>query len=178
MVTTRTEKGRKMEPKLVVEVSHHDYIRERLKADFPEIDEETLADTLEGETDLNKMLAEIIRSLLDDVSMVAAMKARISDMQERVERINDRARKKRDLVGSVMERADIKKLSEPDMTVSLRVSPPALIITDETIIPDTWWKPQQPKLDKSGITSAIKDGGAVPGAFLGNSSLTISIRTK
>jgi len=178
MVTIPIAEGLGMEPKLAAEVSHHEYLLAQLREQFPDVDEETLADTLEGETNLNVMLAEIIRSLLDDVSMVTSVKARITDMQERVDRINDRARKKRDLVGTIMERADIKQLSEPDMTVSLRASPPPLIVTDETIIPDNYWYPQPPKLDRPGLKRAIKDGEAVPGAFLGNTSLTISIRTK
>lgn len=167
-----------MEPKLATEVSHHEYLQQQLREKFPDIDEDTLADTLEGETDLNTMLATIIRSLLDDVSMVTAVKARISDMQERIDRIHDRAKKKRDLVGTVMERATIRKLTEPDMTVSLRASAPPLIVTDETIIPDTYWITQSPKLDKKGIIGAIKNGQNIPGAFLGNTTLTISIRTK
>jgi hypothetical protein len=40
-----------------------------------------------------------------------------------------------------MERADIKKLSEPDFTASLRPTPAPLIILDEALIPADFWKP-------------------------------------
>lgn len=101
-------------------LSHHQYLRERLEAEFPDADEETLLDTLEGLTKWTDLLAEVLRSQLDDQDLVAALKARIGDMQVRAGQIDERARKKRELVRSVMERADLKKLTEPDLTVSLR----------------------------------------------------------
>ena len=69
------------------ELSHHQYHRERLEAEFPNADEETLLDTLEGLTKLTDMLAEVLRSQLDDQVFVAALKARIGDMQARAGRM-------------------------------------------------------------------------------------------
>ena len=43
--------------------------------------------------------------------------------------LNRQAEKKRALVSSVMDRADLKKLAEPDFTVSSRMTPPSLVIT-------------------------------------------------
>ena len=69
------------------ELSHHQYLRERLEAVFPNADEETLPDTLEGLTKLTDMLADVLRSQLDDQVFVAALKARIGDMQVRAGRM-------------------------------------------------------------------------------------------
>ncbi len=44
------------------ELTHHQYLRERLEADFPDADEECLRDTLEGLTNLTDLLAEVLRS--------------------------------------------------------------------------------------------------------------------
>ena len=167
-----------MEPKLAAAISERDLLLTQLREQFPDIDEDTLADTLEGETNLNTMLAEVIRTGLDDEDMVVAINGRIATMKERALRLNDRANKKRDLVLHVMERAGIKKLTEPDMTVSLRASPPHVTITDETIIPEIYWLPQAPKLDKAALKNAIKDGENIPGVLLGNISTTLSVRTK
>ena len=156
----------------------YQYLRERLQAEFPEADEDTLRETLEGLSSLPEALAAMLRSYLDDLTLVAALGMRIDDMQERLSRIELRADKKRELVSSVMERADLKKLAEPDFTASLRPSPPAVVVTDEGQIPHTYWKPQPPKLDRQGISAALKSGAAVPGALLSNPEMVLSVRTK
>ncbi len=160
------------------EVVHYEYLRERLKADFPEADEDTLRDTLEGMTKITDMLAEVLRSLLEDQSLAGALKGRIADMQERLSRFEERARKKRELVTTVMEQADLKKLAESDFTVSLRTSRPPLMIIDEEAIPRDFRKPQPDKLDRLALISALRDGRDIPGAVLGNPPMTISVRTK
>ena len=167
-----------MEPKLATEFSHHEYLKAQLREQFPEVDEETLADTLEGETNLNTMLAEVIRTGLDDETMVAAINGRIASMKERALRLNDRANRKRNLVQHVMERAGLKKLTEPDMTVSLRATPAHVTITAIEIVPEEYFLPQPPKLDKAAIKEALKGGAEVPGALLGNISTTLSVRTE
>ncbi len=160
------------------ELSHHQYLRERLKTDFPEADDDTLRDTLEGMTNISEMLAEVLRSLLEDQSLAGALKTRMADMQERLSRFEERARKKRELVTTVMEQADLKKLAESDFTVSLRTSRPPLMIIDEEAIPRDFQKPQPDKLDRLALISALRDGRDIPGAVLGNPSMTISVRTK
>ncbi len=163
---------------LMYELPYHEHLREQIRNEFPDIDEETLADTLEGLTNLNEMLCAVIRSHLDDIAMVEALKSRMADMQDRLSRISKRAEKKREIVISVMEQADLKKLAEADFTVSLRSSSAPLVVTEEESIPEPFWKPQAPKLDRQGLIAALKSGGQVPGAVLGNSRMTIAIRTK
>ncbi len=160
------------------ELSHHQYFRDKLQEEFPDADEETLRDTLEGMTNLTDMLGAVLRSQLDDLALTAALRARIVDMQERLARIDGRAAKKRELVISIMERANIRKITEADFTVSLRPKPPPLVLVDEKEIPEDFWKPQPAKLDRQGLIAALKTGRHVPGATLGNSALTISVRTK
>jgi len=153
-------------------------LREHLFAEFPEADEETLHDTLEGLSTLPEMLAAVIRSYLDDLSLAAALGMRLGDMQERLGRFEARAEKKRALVTQVMERADLRKLQEPDFTVSLRAVPPGLVVSNEAEIPGDYWKVQPAKLDKRGLLAALQLGQAVPGANLGNGGTTISVRSK
>jgi len=160
------------------ELTYHEHIREQIKNEFHDIDEETLADTLEGLTNLNEMLAVVIRSHLDDMAMVDALKSRVGDMQDRLSRISKRADKKRELVTSVMEQADLKKLAEAEFTVSLRASSAPLIVTEEGSIPEPFWKPQSPKLDRQGLITALKSGEQVSGVVLGNPRMAIAIRTK
>ena len=163
---------------LMRELAHHEYLRVQLGEQFPDVDEETLADTVEGMTDLAEMLAAVVRSQLDDLALVSALRARAADMQQRLLRIEQRASKKKELLTSVMERAGLKRLTEPDFTVSLRQTQPPLILVDENEIPSEFWKPQPPKLDRQGLISALRLGRDISGATLGNGGLTISVRTK
>ncbi len=163
---------------LMHELTHHQYLKQKLAQQFPDADEETLLDTLEGLTDLPEMIAEVIRSRLDDLALVAALRARIADMHERLARFEQRANKKKEVVTSVMERAGLKKLTQPDFTLSLRSTAPPLVVVDEAQIPEAFWRPQASKLDRQGLIGALKDGRDVPGATLGNGGITISVRTK
>jgi len=121
--------------------AEHAALRAELRAMFAEINDETLADTLEGLSNLPEVLAAVVRSYLEDLTLAAALGMRISDMQARLGRFEARAEKKRALVTQVMERAELQKLQEPDFTVSLRAVPPGLVVSDETAIPADYWKP-------------------------------------
>ena len=160
------------------QLTQHQYLRERLEAAFPDADEETLMDTLEGITNLTDSLAELLRSSQEDQSLASALRSRMADMQERFSRFEARARKKRELVCTVMEEAELKKLMEPDFTVSLRPARAPLMITDEAAIPGDYWKPQPAQLDRMGLISALSNGRDIAGAFLGNPPMTIAVRTK
>jgi hypothetical protein len=167
-----------MEPVLSHTFGVHEGMRDYLRREFPHADDKTLSDTLEGLSELPAILATVLRSHLDDLAILAALRTRILDMQERFARIEYRAGKKRALVASVMERAGIKKLTEPDFTASLRDVPLGLIGIDQQKIPDPFWKPQPPKLDRKALAAALKAGEVVAGATLGNGSVTLAVRTR
>ena len=156
----------------------HKHFREKLREDFPDADDETLADTLEGLTDLSDLLAEVIRSALEDEAFCAALKVRLGDLRDRAARLAHRAEKKRQLVGEAMARADLKRVILPDLTLSLRSGTPSLVVTDEEAIPGGFWKAQPPKLDRQGLSNALKSGETIPGAVLGNPQPCLSVRSK
>lgn len=160
------------------EVRKYQFLRERLLAALPAIDQETLGDTLEGITDLREMLAEIIRSALDDEALVAGLSTRLSDMKARIGRLEESAKRKRELALKAMEEADIPKLLAADFTASLRHGSPTVEVTEETKIPAAYWKPQLPKLDRVGILAALKAGTSIEGAVLEPPRLQLSVRTK
>ena len=156
----------------------HATLRAELQAIFADIDDDTLTDTLEGLSSLPEALASVVRAYLEDLDLAAALGMRIGELQARLARFEARAEKKRALVTLVMERAELRKLQEPDFTVSLRAVPPALVVSDETAIPAYYWKPQPAKLDRKGLFASLNAGQAVPGAALGNGGTTISVRTR
>jgi hypothetical protein len=153
-------------------------LRRRLIEVDPEIDETTLLDTLEGATNLHEALGEVIRSALDEEALADGLRLRLDAMRVRLERIETTSAKKREVTLAVMEEAGIEKILEPDFTISLRVQPPGLLVTNEADIPEWFWIPQPGKLDRRKILETIKAGTAVIGAELANSRVNLVVRTK
>jgi hypothetical protein len=127
---------------------------------------------------LPEALAAVTRSYLDDLTLASALGLRMEDMQKRLARIEERADRKRGLVSYVMTRTELKKLEQPDFTVSVRATPRQLVIQDEKQIPEAFWIPQVPKLDRRRLSAAVAADPSIPGAILDNGGTTISVRTK
>lgn len=62
-------------------------IRDRILAFEPDLDEQTLADTLEGVTDLQEVIAAIVRSALIQEAYAEGLKGHIGRLQERLQRL-------------------------------------------------------------------------------------------
>jgi len=163
---------------LVVETSKYLQLRERILADCPSADEETMRDTLEGITNLHEMIAAVIRSALVDEALHSGLRFRVDDMRERLSRLELRASTKRQLALEAMSEVGLSKLEQPDFTASVRAGSPALVVVAEESIPEPYWLPQPPKLDRQAILGEMKRGISVAGAEMSNPKPVLSVRTK
>jgi hypothetical protein len=153
-------------------------IRDRIRAHDPQIDEQTLADTIEGLTDLHEILQAVIRAALADEALARGLKCRISDMQGRLDRLEDRASKRRQIAKDVMVELDLKKVTAPDFSASLRPGIPALVVLNEDAVPKTYWEPGEPRLRRQILASDLKGGAEVAGATLSNPEPVLSVRVR
>ena len=160
------------------EVFKHQLLKEQILTAYPGLDDETLADTLEGITDLHEMIAAVIRSVLVDEALQTGLRTRLAEMRQRLARLEERGTKKRQLALEAMCEAGLKKLEEPDFTASARSDLPALVIVAEPEIPEPYWVPQPPKLDRQSLLADLKRGAVVHGAQLGNPKPCLAVRTK
>ena len=161
-----------------VELMNFLELRRRLTELYPDLDDQTLADTLEGATNLHEAIAALIRSALEDEDLVKALKERMSALRARLDRLDKRAAEKRRVACETMEAAQIRKLLEADFSASLRKGPPAVDIMDETTIPMEFLIPQPPKPDRRGILEALSGGRQVPGAALSTPRTSLSVRSQ
>jgi len=163
---------------LSVEKTKYLQLKQRLVSDYPGVDQDTLADTLEGITDLHEMIAAIIRSALVDEALQSGLRSRIDDMRQRLARLEERGMKKRQLALEAMTEVGLKKLELSDFTASARSGSPALVVISEDLVPEAYWVPQPPKLDRQSVLAELKRGADVPGAQLSNPKPNLSVRTK
>jgi hypothetical protein len=153
-------------------------IRARIRAADPNIDEETLADTVEGLTDLHEIIQAVIRSALVDEALARGLKCRIVDMQDRLSRLQDRASKRRQIAKDVMVHLDLKKLNAPDFTVSIRDGVPSLTVINEDEVPKIYWQPGEPRLKRQQLADDLKHGEEIPGAEMSDPEPILTVRTR
>ncbi len=153
-------------------------LRDRIRAEDPTIDEQTLADTVEGLTDLHEIAAAIVRSALADEALASGLKCRLTDMQGRLSRLQDRASKRRQIARDVMTELDLKKLDAPDFTATLRPGIPSLIVLDEDAVPKTYWEPSEPRLRRQELAYELKQGAEIEGVALSEPQPVLSVRVR
>ncbi len=157
---------------------HYLAVRERLRTEDPSLDEQTLADTVEGLTDLHEILAAIIRAALADEALANGLKGRITEMEDRRERLQERAARRRQIARETMAELDLKKITAPDFTASLRAGMASLVVLDEASIPSIYWEPRDPRLDRATLSADLKQGADIAGATLSNPEPVLSVRTR
>lgn len=160
------------------EAAHYQLLQDQLRSDYGHLDDETLADTLEGLSELPDMIAEIVRSSLEDEALIAGLKIRADAMGARMARFRERHQKKRQLVAWALGAAGLGNLKAVDFTVSLSEGALRLEIADEGQLPAQFLVPQPPRIDRAAITDTLKAGTAVAGASLvqGQPYITVSCR--
>lgn len=139
-------------------------------------DDDIIATAVEGETNLHEAIGAAMNRYVELGALIASTGELIETVKDRQDRFKRQQTTLKEAIAVAMEGAEIKKLELPIATLSLRRVPPALTLTDEWLVPEKFWKAQDPKLDRRAVTDALKAGEIVPGAALDNGGVTLSVR--
>lgn len=135
-----------------------------------DLDEQTIADTLEGMVGALEVKATNVAMFVRDMEATAeAIKTAEKQMAERRKALEVRTARIRAYIKDSMQIAGITKISCPYFSIAVRENPGAVVIDSENLIPaDFMRQPEPPPLapDKKAIADAIKAGHDVPGARL------------
>lgn len=140
-------------------------------------DEDFAHDVIEGETSLLEAIERAISDIRECDVIEAGCKAEIDTLSSRMHR----AIRRRDTIRAAIEQAmvttgqDTIRTATKTLTIARR--PGKAVVTDEAEIPTEFWKPQPPKLDKTALNKAVQNQ-TVPGAHLGNGTISLTIRSK
>ena len=99
-------------------------------------------------------------------------------MQDRLDRLQDRAAKRRQIAKDVMVELDLKKLTAPDFTASIRPGMPALMVLNEDAVPSIYWQPSEPRLKRQELAERTQRGRRDRGVALSNPEPVLSVRTR
>lgn len=140
-------------------------------------DEQLLADTLEGETDLYEWVKHLLNRIENDEGNQAKLAEQIEARTARKRRLEDRVKANREAIMALLECANLDKLTLPEATVSVRKVPPKAIVTDEARVPDGLCRFTR-KPDMALIKAEVEAGRAVSGVQLDNGGQSLAIRRK
>jgi hypothetical protein len=125
--------------------------------DEGESDTTLLKDMVEGETNLFETVDRIILQIaLDEANLAGIDKAK-STIEVRKRRIDGRVDTMRTMLASALEILEQKRFERPLATITLKPTPPKVLITDEAAIPAQYWNTPDPTLSKKDLAKALKD---------------------
>ena len=132
-----------------------------------EVDEDhaLLLGSLEGETDIMEVLDRVVESSIADNKLAELAR-------ERAKRVEERARKSREIALKIIEALGISPLTRPVYTASLTY-PRKPIVTDAMAVPDKF---SRVSVDMVALGKALRAGETIPGAELRNPEPQLTIR--
>ena len=126
------------------------------------------------EEELTQMLGEL-RDLIKDKALnigrvILSMKATSEAVDTEIKRLTlrkqameNKAKSLKSYLEQEMQATNTDKVKDETLTISLVSNPPSVQVSDETLIPPTYWRiiPETKEVDKKLILSNFKDTGEI-----------------
>lgn len=138
-------------------------------------DDETLQDTLAGESNLDEIMTALIRADREAEAWQRAIRAEIDRLDGRMRSAKLRSAGARDAIHKVMDAAGLSKWRGPLGTVSLAQGRAGIAAIDDAVLPARFVAVKREPM-RSAILAAMKDGEVVPGVTMGNGAPVLTIR--
>lgn len=145
-------------------------IAETLPDDDPDKQE-----MLDIEADYSGLIEWALRKRNEYTALTEMSKTLSVQYADRKKSFEARADKMKDICGIILKSANETKYQGAAGTVSIGKKPQSVIVTDESLIPDKYFKIEK-KLDKTKLNEAVKGGALVNGVTLDNGGETVIIR--
>ncbi len=156
-------------------VSSHCALVSAIREAFPDEDDESLADTIEGESDLPEAIVRVLRAALEREAMAKAITDElVARLTYRAHRLKAGAASMRAAALQAMQEGGLPSIKAVDMSVSVGRGKPKVIITEEGLIPAALGKIVRTP-DKTAIAAELAAGHDIPGATLGNPQAFLTI---
>lgn len=156
-----------------------DYLQLMQLMEDPEMDSQTLSDTMEGiEGELEvkaESYAKVMKNLEADV---VGIKAEIDRLSERKKTIENNIKKMKETLQFAMETTGKTKFKTELFSFGIRKNAPAVVMDEPYIenVPERFLKYSDPTINKSAIKEAIQKGEDLEGLAHLEQSTSLSIR--
>jgi Siphovirus Gp157 len=135
---------------------------------------QAMYDTLDGlEGEIQVKAQSVAAHVLNIEAMATAAMDASKRLADRAKRIQRRAEAMRQYLHDQMQVVGLTKIDSPEFTLSIRKNPPSVQIIDDTRIPQEFWvqpPAPPPSIDKRAIGAQLKNGVAVSGCELAQST--------
>lgn len=146
---------------------------------YPELleDEALKADVVEGQLNVEAVMARVISHLFEAEEMLVGMKNRADDLAERKKRWERRKEFCRLLAQRVLEASGRPSIQLPEATISKQAGRESVEVTSVDDLPQGCFVVER-KPDKKAIAEQLKSGNDVPGARLVTGEDGVRINSK
>ena len=106
-------------------------------------------------------IAKLIKTLEVDITGYKAEETRLALKRKSLE---NRVKSLKEYLDNAMKVTGKTKFKGQLFSFSIQKNPPSVNVVDEKLIPEEYFIPQEPALDKKRLLTDIKNGAEIPGA--------------
>ncbi|PWJ92724.1 viral Gp157 protein [Mesorhizobium loti] len=124
-------------------------------------DEDLLTDMIDAESNVDRFIGKMIEIIQTDQADCEGLKNYLRKLGDRKKRLEDRTTRLRTLLASVITELPGRVYRHPLAHVRAFDVDPRVIVTDESVIPSSFWVAQDPKLNETAIRKHLLERQAL-----------------